>query len=55
MIDTAAVTAGLVPVQEMIRLDGADMELVDDRTEHVKTRIDRAFWGLRELLVNLHV
>ena len=29
MIDAATVTAGLAPVQEMIRLDGADMELVD--------------------------
>lgn len=29
MIDTATVTAGLAPVQEMIRLDGADIELVD--------------------------
>lgn len=31
-----------------------DMTLVDERTEHVKPRQDRAFWGLRELLVNLH-
>ncbi len=28
MIDTATATAGLAPVQEMIRLDGADLELV---------------------------
>jgi hypothetical protein len=28
VIDAATVAAGLAPVQEMIRLDGADMELV---------------------------
>ena len=28
MIDDAVVSAGLEPVQEMIRLDGADIELV---------------------------
>jgi cytochrome P450 len=30
------------------------MELVNDRIDEVKPRQDRAFWGLRELLVNLH-
>lgn len=28
MIDPSTVTAGLAPVREMIRLDGADVELV---------------------------
>jgi hypothetical protein len=44
VIDTAALTDGLAPVQEMIRLDGADLELVavEDGTARLRLVVEDA-------------
>lgn len=44
MIDTATATAGLAPVQDMIRLDGGDLELVevDEGTARLRLLLEDA-------------
>jgi len=39
VIDAASVTAGLEPVQEVIRLDGADLELVGVEGDAARLRL----------------